>query len=236
MKVKNWSDFQHYKHRCPPWIKLHHDLLDNYEFHCLPVASMALAPMLWLLASESKDGSFAGDVEKISFRLHLTHSELISAIKPLIAKGFFVWEQGDSELLAVREQSAETETETETYKQETETKLNLSASPGDDSKSPKTKPKSNGHDSRHAKFQQLIFKCYSYLNNGENCPWDGSDAKQLALLIKAKPDLDDEKFHQWLGNYAASENINPADRPRVFLRKITSYAAAPLTKFGRPNV
>lgn len=113
MKVKNWSDFQHYKHRCPPWIKLHHNLLDDYEFHCLPVASRAIAPLLWLLASESPDGRFPGDVEKISFRLHLTHSELINAIKPLIIKGFFEWEQGDSEALAACLQDADSETETE---------------------------------------------------------------------------------------------------------------------------
>jgi len=116
VKVKNWSEFQHYKKRCPPWIKLHHDLLDNYEFHCLPVASRALAPCLWLLASESKDGTFPGDVEKISFRLHIAHSELVESIKPLIAKGFFEWEQGDSELLAecVQDATPETEGETET--------------------------------------------------------------------------------------------------------------------------
>jgi len=22
LKINNWSEFQHYKHRCPPWIKL----------------------------------------------------------------------------------------------------------------------------------------------------------------------------------------------------------------------
>lgn len=53
---RRWSDFQHYKDRRPPWIKLHKALLDDREYQRLPLASRALAPMLWLLASESKDG------------------------------------------------------------------------------------------------------------------------------------------------------------------------------------
>ena len=50
---KNWHAFQHYNKRNPPWIKLHRALLDDYEFSQLPVESRALAPMLWLIASEA---------------------------------------------------------------------------------------------------------------------------------------------------------------------------------------
>ena len=44
MKPKNWSHFQHYKDRCPPWIKLHKELLNDRAFMTLPTASKALAP------------------------------------------------------------------------------------------------------------------------------------------------------------------------------------------------
>jgi hypothetical protein len=54
---KNWSSFQHYKDRAPAWIKLHRGLLDDFEFSSLPVASRALAPLLWLLASEFEGGA-----------------------------------------------------------------------------------------------------------------------------------------------------------------------------------
>ena len=56
MKItpRNWARFQHYNTRRPPWIKLHRGLLDDYQFHTLPLASKALAPLLWLLASEHK--------------------------------------------------------------------------------------------------------------------------------------------------------------------------------------
>ena len=66
---KNWHSFQHYNKRNPPWIKLHRSILDDYGFACLPVASRALAPMLWLIASESKDGVISLASEALAFRL-----------------------------------------------------------------------------------------------------------------------------------------------------------------------
>jgi uncharacterized protein YdaU (DUF1376 family) len=87
---------------------------------------------------------------------------------------------------------------------------------------------------KHKAFKELIFRCYEHLNPEEKTPWDGSDANQLSAVIKAVPTLDAEKFYQWLKNYIASENINPAARPRAFLPKITDYASGPLDKFGRP--
>jgi hypothetical protein len=115
---KNWAVFQHYKDRCPPWIKLHRDLLNNREFMRLPLASKALAPLLWLLASESKTGEFDASVEELCFRLHMTEAEVIAGLKPLIDKGFFT---GASNVLADCNRLAIPETETET-KRETEKK------------------------------------------------------------------------------------------------------------------
>jgi hypothetical protein len=118
---KNWDNFQHYKHRSPPWIKLHKNLLDDMAFQRLPVASKAIAPMLWLLASESHDGVIHKSPEEIAFRLRMTEKEVISAIKPLIDNGFFI---EDSNVLAERLQGATTEkrqSRVETEK-ETETK------------------------------------------------------------------------------------------------------------------
>jgi hypothetical protein len=86
LQPKNWAVFQHYKDRCPPWIKLHRDLLNDRAFMCLPLASKALAPMLWLLASESKDGTFDGSQDELVFRLHITPKEYSDGVKPLIDK------------------------------------------------------------------------------------------------------------------------------------------------------
>lgn len=86
---KNWKSFQHYKDRAPSWIKLHKGLLDDFEFVCLPVASRALAPFLWLLASEYEGGTIDASLEKIAFRVHMRVDELQEALSPLVDAGFF---------------------------------------------------------------------------------------------------------------------------------------------------
>ena len=113
---KNWAEFQHYTNRRPPWIKLHRTLLDDPDFQRLPVASRALAPMLWLLASEQEDGAIHMDAPSLAYRLRMSDKDLIDAIKPLIERGFFV---SDSSMLAPCKQDAIPETEGETYKEET---------------------------------------------------------------------------------------------------------------------
>lgn len=118
-RIKNWSEFQHYKDRSPPWIKLHRSFLDNYEFACLPIASKALAPLLWLLAAESSDGSVRIDPEWLAFRLRWPIADVEAGLKPLCDGGFV---EVDSELLAERLRDAclETEGETETEGEEME--------------------------------------------------------------------------------------------------------------------
>ena len=111
---KNWVKFQHYKDRNPPWIKLHRDLLIDKEFMRLPLASKALAPMLWLLASEDINGVFDADFDQLEFRLRLSQKELKDGLKPLIDNGFFL---DASTMLAVSLQDAIPETERETEKE-----------------------------------------------------------------------------------------------------------------------
>lgn len=112
-RIKNWGEFQHYKDRSPPWIKLHRGFLDNYEFACLPLASKALAPLLWLLAAESSDGSVRLDPEWLAFRLRWPIADVEVGLKPLCDAGFV---EVDSGLLATCSQDAclETEGEAET--------------------------------------------------------------------------------------------------------------------------
>lgn len=122
--VRKWEEFQHYTDRKPPWIKLHKTLLDDFEFHRLPVASKALAPCIWLLASESNDGSVAHDSEMIAFRLRMSVKEVEAAIEPLVSAGFLTMLHDASTPLAEMEHDASTtlalahsrETETETEK------------------------------------------------------------------------------------------------------------------------
>lgn len=120
IRPKNWGDFQHYSKRNPPWIKLHKRLLDDFEYQCLPVASKALAPMLWLIASEDGTGLIDAQEAKLAFRLRLTATELAEALKPLLESGFFECVQDASTPIVRRKQDAlperETEAERETEK------------------------------------------------------------------------------------------------------------------------
>src|ERR1700735_1571640 len=128
LRPKNWNEFQHYKRRHPPWGKLHKRLLDDFESQSLPLASKALAPMLWLLASEDRQGWIDAEAAKISFRLRISEEELDQAIQPLIACGFFEHEEDASAALALDMQEAlpESEEETEAETEELSDKSDMS--------------------------------------------------------------------------------------------------------------
>jgi hypothetical protein len=126
---KNWKDFQHYKDRSPSWIKLHKGLLTDFAFNRLPLASRALAPMLWLLASEYDGGCITASTEEIAFRLHVSEAELLDALSPLVDAGFFI----ASEPLAKPEQSACLEKEDIGNIDQTEKEATASAAPADPS-------------------------------------------------------------------------------------------------------
>ena len=53
--VKNWNEFQHYKDRNPPWIKLHNHLLDDYNFEMLSDSAKGHLLCIWMLASRTKN-------------------------------------------------------------------------------------------------------------------------------------------------------------------------------------
>jgi len=85
----------------------------------LPLASKALAPLMWLLASESKDGTFDGSLDELVFRLHITPKDYQDGVKPLIDKGFFVIASGVlAECVQVAIPELETEREKETEKRQ----------------------------------------------------------------------------------------------------------------------
>ena len=92
---------------------------------CLPLASKAIAPLLWLLASESKNGEFDASIDELSFRLRITNKEVEQGLKPLIDNGFFI---DASTMLAPCLQVARPERETE---RETETEKNTLKRPDD---------------------------------------------------------------------------------------------------------
>ncbi len=119
IRIKNWRTFQHYQHRRPPWIKLHRDILNNYDFYTMSLASRALAPYLWLLASEYENGEIPLDFSMLASRLRFRRDTLKVCINELVLKGFILTSSYASNMLAPCKQEArlEVELEVETEKE-----------------------------------------------------------------------------------------------------------------------
>lgn len=116
--VKNFDQFQHYKDRTPPWIKLYNSVLDDYAFTGLPDASRAHLLSIWLLASRLQnvipfDAEWVKTAIKASGNVNL--DELVDAgfIIPSRAKPHKSKAIHDSTTLADCKQDARPERETE---------------------------------------------------------------------------------------------------------------------------
>lgn len=53
LRVKHWKDWQHYKDREPPWVKLHGKLLRKDKFIALSEAHQWQLVRIWMVASQS---------------------------------------------------------------------------------------------------------------------------------------------------------------------------------------
>jgi hypothetical protein len=89
--VKNWSRHQHFMRRRPTWIKLWHGTMNDRRFGRLPVASRALLPMVWLLASEFDFGIIDLTFDDMAHRVRWDEEDFGEAIKPCISSGFLIY-------------------------------------------------------------------------------------------------------------------------------------------------
>jgi hypothetical protein len=121
MRIKNWTKFQHFKDRRPPWVKLYRDILDDLEWHELDPLAAKVLVMLWLIASED-DGRIP-DTKTLAFRLRLTEIKT----KEIVIKLSHWLEQDDINVISSGYQldlpERETETEKETEKEKNATKV-----------------------------------------------------------------------------------------------------------------
>ena len=86
LTIKNWAKFQHYKHRSPPWIKLHRAILDDYGFSCLSDTTKAHLILLWVFASTT-DGTVPRNPAFLKRRLNLKSEP---DLETLIKQGFLI--------------------------------------------------------------------------------------------------------------------------------------------------
>lgn len=112
--MKNLEKWQHYKDRTPPWIKLHRDILNDYEFTTLEDHQKAHLMLIWVVASQM-DNKIPNDPAWLARKIGAT-TDVDTSV--LIQKDFLGRYHDASTALAGRYQSAMRETEAET---ETET-------------------------------------------------------------------------------------------------------------------
>lgn len=89
LQIKNWQQFQHYKNRNPPWIKLSTGLFQDYDFACLQDASKLLQIFLWTLASRYRDGIIRADFNFIRHQSGITNLKE-EHLKELIDQGLII--------------------------------------------------------------------------------------------------------------------------------------------------
>lgn len=111
LQVKNWSEFQQYKDRDPKWIKLHRDVLDDYDFDGLTEIQQCHLMKIWLLAAKLNN-KIPADPKWIARKIG---AQSKVDIDQLVTSGFLV-------PYRTVQDCTETylETEAEAYKQETE--------------------------------------------------------------------------------------------------------------------
>ncbi len=121
LSVKNWTKFQHYKHRCPPWIKLAADTFQNPEFACLQDASKLLAVCIWTLASRSQNGTIPDNFDYIKQWGFLGKEIKIQHLTELVDAGFLVRDASCKQDASTLHTNADSETEKSRDRVETET-------------------------------------------------------------------------------------------------------------------
>lgn len=100
MKVKNWKKHQHYNKPKPPWIKLHRDILNDYDFQKLKPSEKWTVIGLWLIAAET-DNEIPDDPQWLKNRLGLT---MDIDLDTLYSTGFFL--EIDTEPIDALDQAA----------------------------------------------------------------------------------------------------------------------------------
>lgn len=109
-KVRNWEEYQHYKDRNPPWIKLHFALLTSEDWVLLDDASRVLAIACLLIASRN-DGYVPCKPDYIKRVAYLNQEP---DFNPLIECGFLDPDSGCKQALAgARPEERQSREETE---------------------------------------------------------------------------------------------------------------------------
>jgi len=106
------------------------------------------------------------------------------------------------------------------------------AAPPAENPKPRKKKQTSLIDSRHSPVRELILSLYQQtFPSAPKCPWDGRTGTVLQKILRANPSWTIPQIQEMVRNRFASEGIAPA-APVDWLPKLSSYALAPLNKYG----
>lgn len=211
-KIKNWAEFQHYKDRNPPWIKLHRALLDDVRFMRLTDLQRGHLMMIWIVASQN-GGTIPDDPKFVQAR--------IGASRPVDLKvfedaGFLLPDHDASDTLAPRKQDASTMLATrlqlatvnprlEEERREEEIRAASAASP------PRKKSRlpddfaisdrvrawaiAKSHDRLEARFEHFV--SYAKRNGAKYVDWDEAFMAAIRENWAKLPPLPAEEERRW---------------------------------------
>lgn len=118
-RIRKWREFQYFKDRKPPWIRLYRELLNNKNWAMLTGEEAKVLVGMWLLASEDRtQEGILPELEEVAFRLRMSCDKLSQIVTKLTK-----WVEP---LVTTCHSETETEAEAET---ETETESPLPPNP-----------------------------------------------------------------------------------------------------------
>lgn len=235
VRIREWSRFQHYKDRNPPWIKLHRELLSSRTWVELSDASrvLAIASMLLAAATDNKIPLSAGYIRRVAYlnqEPDFTQLLITQFVEIIDDNGKVL---ADASKVYQMRQNAVPETETETEKRQRESQRKSSA-PKPRGPRPNTGMAKASGETRHTRLHGMIMEWYQEWA-GTTCPWNGAEGKQLQNLLTATPGWLDPQFIDCLENLSKSpEYIPKGSSPHEWLSKLPKFLKGPLDRFGRP--
>ena len=90
VRVVNWREFQHYKDREPPWIKLHRRLLQKPEWRKINGSAAKLLVDVWMLAAgaETEAGELQYSLVDLAYIVRRHPDAVLRDLEMLTAAGF----------------------------------------------------------------------------------------------------------------------------------------------------
>lgn len=89
-------------------------------------------------------------------------------------------------------------------------------------------------DARHSIFKMAIWD-YWKSKNSIDCPWGVPEGRTLDIWLSSCPNITIEQFREMLRNRYRSQ-VNHADRPSLWISRITSYANGPVHDRNAPKM